>query len=107
MPVVRKVTTSNTITKKSRITKPSIRSVRNPSAAAEMGDTNFGTLDLTKDGLLVTYDSATNKFVLSTPDEALFQSASDEDIEDSFVTQLEDELDFGRVQAGDIDAGSF
>ena len=107
MPVVRKVTTPNTVAKKSKISKPSVRSVRNPSSASEMGDTNFGTLDSTKDGLLVTYDSTTNKFVLSTPDEALFQAASDSDIDDSFVTQLEEELDFGRVQAGDIDAGSF
>ena len=32
-------------------------------------------------------------------------SASDADISDSFVDQLEQELDFGQIQAGDVDGG--
>jgi len=72
-----------------------------------MGDQNFGTLDASKDGLIVTYDSSTDKFVLISPDEALDTSASDSDISDSFVEQLEEELDFGQIQAGDVDGGAF
>jgi len=41
MPVVKKVTVANIIAKKPKVEKPSVRSVRQPSAINEMGDTNF------------------------------------------------------------------
>jgi len=107
MPVVKKVTTANVVAQKKKVSTASVRSFRSPSTIAEMGDQNFGTLDETKDGLIVTYDSTTNKFVLISPDEALDTSASDSDISDSFVDQLEQELDFGQIQAGDVDGGAF
>ena len=107
MPVVKKVTTANVVAQKKKVTKASVRSFRSPSTIAEMGDQNFGTLDASKDGLIVTYDSTSNKFVLISPDEALDTSASDSDISDSFVDQLEEELDFGQIQAGDVDGGAF
>lgn len=107
MPVVRKVTTANTVAKKRRAVKPSVRSVRNPSSASEMGDTNFGTLDATKDGLIVSYDNVTNKFVLITADELLTTSAEDSNIDDTFVTALEGELDLGQIQVDSLDGGGF
>lgn len=107
MPVVKKVTTANVVTQKKKVSEVSIRSFRSPSSIAEMGDQNFGTLDASKDGLIVTYDSSTDKFVLISPDDALDTSASDSDISDSFVDQLEQELDFGQIQAGDVDGGAF
>ena len=107
MPVVKKVTTANVVAQKKKVSEVSIRSFRSPSSIAEMGDQNFGTLDASKDGLIVTYDSSTDKFVLISPDDALDTSASDSDISDSFVDQLEQELDFGQIQAGDVDGGSF
>ena len=107
MPVVKKVTTANVVAQKKKVSTASVRSFRSPSTIAEMGDQNFGTLDASKDGLIVTYDSTSNKFVLISPDEALDTSASDGDISDSFVDQLEQELDFGQIQAGDVDGGSF
>ena len=107
MPVVKKVTTANVVAQKKKVSTASVRSFRSPSTIAEMGDQNFGTLDASKDGLIVTYDSTTNKFVLTSPDEALDTSASDSDISDSFVEQLEQELDFGQIQAGDVDGGAF
>ena len=107
MPVVKKVTTANVVAQKKKVSTASVRSFRSPSTIAEMGDQNFGTLDASKDGLIVTYDSSTDKFVLISPDEALDTSASDSDISDSFVEQLEEELDFGQIQAGDVDGGAF
>ena len=107
MPVVKKVTTANVVAQKKKVSEPSVRSFRSPSTIAEMGDQNFGTLDASKDGLIVTYDSTSNKFILISPDEALDTSASDSDISDSFVDQLEEELDFGQIQAGDVDGGAF
>ena len=107
MPVVKKVTTANVVAQKKKVSEVSVRSFRSPSTIAEMGDQNFGTLDASKDGLIVTYDSTSNKFILISPDEALDTSASDSDISDSFVDQLEQELDFGQIQAGDVDGGAF
>ena len=107
MPVVKKVTTANIVAQKKKVSEVSVRSFRSPSTIAEMGDQNFGTLDASKDGLIVTYDSTSNKFILISPDEALDTSASDADISDSFVEQLEQELDFGQIQAGDVDGGAF
>lgn len=107
MPVVKKVTTANVVAQKKKVSTASVRSFRSPSTIAEMGDQNFGTLDASKDGLIVTYDSTSNKFILISPDEALDTSASDSDISDSFVEQLEEELDFGQIQAGDVDGGAF
>tara|TARA_B100000035_G_scaffold20415_1_gene16231 strand:+ start:589 stop:912 length:324 start_codon:yes stop_codon:yes gene_type:complete len=107
MPVVKKVTTANVVAQKKKVSEVSVRSFRSPSTIAEMGDQNFGTLDASKDGLIVTYDSTSNKFILISPDEALDTSASDSDISDSFVDQLEEELDFGQIQAGDVDGGAF
>ena len=107
MPVVKKVTTANIVAQKKKVSEVSVRSFRSPSTIAEMGDQNFGTLDASKDGLIVTYDSTSNKFVLISPDEALDTSASDSDISDSFVDQKEEELDFGQIQAGDVDGGAF
>ena len=107
MPVVKKVSTVNAVATKRKVSKVNVRSFRSPSQLEEMGDTAFGTLNASKDGLIVTYDSTTNKFVLTDPDESLNVAASDGDISDAFISQLEQELDFGAIQAGDVDAGSF
>lgn len=106
MAVVRKVTTSSSVVKKSRI-KPKVQSFRSPSSILEMGDTSFGTLDASKDGLILTYDGSVDKFVLTNPNVQLEFAAGTGDISDTFVQQLEQELDFGQIQAGDIDAGGF
>ena len=54
MPVVKKVTTANVVAQKKKVSTASVRSFRSPSTIAEMGDQNFGTLDASKDGLIVT-----------------------------------------------------
>ena len=72
-----------------------------------MGDTDFGTLDQSKDGMVVSYDAATDKFILITADDVLSESARDDDIPDDFVEQVEDEIDLGEVQIGSLDGGGF
>lgn len=89
------------------VDKPSVLSTRQPSRLEEMGDANFGTLDATKDGSIVTFDLTTNKFILTTPDQVLATSAEDKDISDTFVTQLETELDLDDIAIGVIDGGAF
>jgi len=88
-------------------TKKSVQSIRSPSILSELGDVNFGTLDATKDGLIVTYDNATDKFVLISPDQLLSISAEDNDIPDDFVTALENEINLGDIEIGNVDGGTF
>jgi len=90
--------------------KISVRSTRQPSSLAEMGDTSFGEISLSdiQDGFLLSYNSETDKFDLISVDDALTISAEDQDISDPFVEQLEKELDLGVIaDVGDIDGGSF
>lgn len=110
MAIIRKASSSpKRISPKSE-EKNSVRSVRQPSTIAEMGDTNFGTTSLSgiQDGFLLSYNSTTDKFDLISADDALTISAEDQDISDPFVTQLEKELNLGSItNVGDIDGGSF
>ena len=51
-----------------------------------MSDTAFGTLDESKDGLIVSFDQVRSKnFVLVTPDTLLDDSVEDNDISDVFI----------------------
>jgi len=107
MAVVKKASSSSNEVKRKVRLKPSVQSVREPSIISEMGDTDFGTLDATKDGLIVSYDSVNDKFILSTADQLLGVSAEDSDIPDDFVTTLEGELNLGQIQVDNLDGGEF
>lgn len=72
-----------------------------------MGDTAFGELNATKDNLLVSYDSKSNKFILMTADELLSVAAEDNDLPDAFVKQVEQELDLGETVIASFDGGTF
>ena len=78
-----------------------------PDNIDELADTDFGTLDASKDGMVVSYDAATDKFILITADDVLIESARDEDIPDDFVEQVENEIDLGDIQIGELDGGGF
>lgn len=106
MAVVRRAQSGASIRKKAEVTQ-SVRSTRQPSRLEEMGDTSFGTLDESKDGLIVSFDQETKNFVLVTPDTLLDRSAEDSDISDTFITQLESEISLGNVAVDNIDGGSF
>jgi len=107
MTVVRKTQSISNITRKKEVKTSTIESIRQPSSIQDMGDTAFGKLDATKDNLLVSYDSGSNKFVLTTPDELLSVAAEDNDLPDAFVTQLEQELDLGEISVTSFDGGTF
>ena len=95
------------IIRKKAITTRKVSSTRQASRVEELTDTNFGTLDETKDGLVIAYDSTTNKFVLVTADSILNTTTDDGSISDTFVTQLESQLDLGAVALTDLDGGTF
>jgi hypothetical protein len=105
MAVVRKAQSAATVTRKTSTTKLSVTSTRSPSQIEEMGDTNFGILDQSKDGYVVSYDSVTDKFI--SPDQVLAASSEDADLPDEFTSQLETELDLGTIQLDSLDGGSF
>ena len=52
----------------------------------------------------MSYDSATDKFVLVTADELLLTSVSDDDLPDDFIDRLEEEL---IIPVTELDAGGF
>lgn len=106
MAVVRRAQSGASIKKKQEVTQ-AVRSTRQPSRFEEMGDTSFGTLDESKDGLIVSFNQETKNFVLVTPDTLLDRSAEDSDISDTFITQLEQEISLGDVAVDNIDGGSF
>ena len=72
-----------------------------------MGDTDFGTLDETKDGLIISFDQETQTFVLVTPDALLDRVVEDNDISDAFIQQIEQEINLGDVSIDVIDGGKF
>lgn len=106
MAVVRRAQSGTSIRKKSTTTN-NVRSTRQPSRLEEMSDTEFGTLDETKDGLIVSFNKATRNFVLVTADDLLNKAVEDDSIDDAFITQLETQIDLADVEVDVIDGGGF
>lgn len=104
--VIRSGSSVTNVTKK-QTTKSSVLNVRQPTTIGDMSDTSFGVLDDTKDGLFVTFNNITKKFELTTADILLERAAEDGDIADSFIRELEDEINLGNIEGGDIDGGGF
>lgn len=97
-------TSSSSIKKKTEDTSTPVPSVVFPKKIRDMNDTSFGTLDSSKDGQLVSYSTANDKFVLITSDDLLIESVADDDLPDEFVDQINDEID---ITISSIDGGSF
>ena len=106
MSVVRKSSSASRVTTKPAGNDISVVSIRNPSRMEEMGDTGFGTLNESKDGMVVSYDNSTDRFILISPDDLLETSVEDNDLPDTFISTLESEIDLGQLQ-GDLDGGGF
>jgi hypothetical protein len=105
-----KVVSSNnspSIVKKKTISEKKVTLTRVATDLQLMGDVNFGELGADKDGLLVSYDAATDKFILVNGDKILLDSISDNDVPDIFVRELEEELRLGQIAVDNLDGGSF
>ena len=72
-----------------------------------MGDTDFPALNSAADGLFITFDSVSEKFKLVDADTILSRAASDGDLPDTFITQVESEIDLGSLAVEDLDGGKF
>lgn len=105
MAVVRKASNRRVVKRAPSSDKATIRTTRDPHSIEELGDTNFGTLDESKDGMVVSYDASTDKFILITADDVFIESASDDDIPDEFIDQVEAEVDLGTIALDDLDGG--
>lgn len=103
------VSSSNpvSIVKKRKISEKKVSLSRVATDLQYMGDVDFGVLGEDKDGLLVSYDSVSDRFILVTPDQVLSESVSDQDLPDSFVRDLETELSLGQIALEKLDGGSF
>jgi len=86
--------------------KYSIKTMRQPTTLADMADTSFGDLDSTKDGYFVQYNNTTKLFDLVSADQLLETAVEDNDLPDTFIEQVEAEIDLGAIDE-DVDGGTF
>jgi len=77
---------------------------RNLRQLSDFGDT---TLGVSKNKHVLRYNNSTGKFDLIPFDTALEKAAEDRDIDDTFVDQLEQQIEVGEVQNFTYDGGSF
>ena len=72
----------------------------------DVSNTNFGTLNGSKDKHLVRYE--TNQYVLASKDSILSSiQVLDGDLPDEFITQIESEIDLDNLSFRGIDGGAF
>jgi hypothetical protein len=107
MPVVRKPSSGRFVKRGPVQETVKVTTTRSSNSIEELGDTNFGTLDDSKDGMIVSYDSKTDKFILITADNVLEESVVDEDLPDVFIDQIEAEVDLGTIALDDLDGGTW
>jgi len=67
-------------------------------------DVNFGDLDSSKDGFIVSYNETSDKLELISADDLLVEAVADNDLPDVFVEQVVEEA---SSLTGSIDGGSF
>jgi len=105
MPVIVQGQTSSVVAKKKPVAISAINATAEARLLAEMGDTEFGTLDATKNNQFVAYNSSTDRFNLQTSSDLLV-AASSADLPNIFVTQLEQQLNLATLVT-DLDGGTF
>ena len=76
-----------------------------PTRIRSLSNTEEGSVF--KDKFFFQYNHSLDRFVLTPADEVLKQSAEDLDIDDPFVSQLEEELNLERLSVIELDGGSF
>ena len=104
--VVQKAANRSTIKTKPQQTK-NVQFTRTATRFEQLTDTTFGDLaERTTNGILV-YDSVSDKFVLIDDDSILSAAASDGDLPDDFIAEVEDEINLGSIAIESLDGGSF
>lgn len=72
-----------------------------------LANLNLGQLNNLKDKHLVKYNANSTTFELFSVNELLDTSTTDNNVSDSFIEQLEREIDTSNVTIENIDGGSF
>ena len=78
-----------------------------PRNFRQLNDFADTTLGVAKNKHVLRYNDTIGRFQLIPFDTALDVSASDRDISDSFVEQLEEEIEVEEVQRFNYDGGNF
>ena len=78
-----------------------------PRNFRQLNDFSDTTLGVAKNKHVLRYNDTLGRFQLIPFDTALDVSAEDADISDSFVEQLEEEIEVTEVQRFNYDGGSF
>lgn len=72
-----------------------------------LANLNLGQLNNLKDKHLVKYNANSTTFELFSVNELLDTSTTDNNVSDSFIEQLEREIDASNVNIENVDGGSF
>lgn len=75
-----------------------------PTRLQDLNDSDFGTLNNSKNKNIVRYNSSTNKFNVVQIDSALGFASS---IPQSFTNIVQDKIDIANIGLSGIDGGSF
>lgn len=77
------------------------------SRVRDLKDTNFSTLNNTKNKNIIKYDFSSGKFVIISSDQWLSISAEDNDIPNDFASVVQQEIDTNNILLKSVDGGSF
>ena len=73
----------------------------------DIPNVNFGVLNNSKNKHLVKYDVSTNQYSLIPMDTVLTNVGQSQEIPQSFIDQVEEEVDAANMDFDGIDGGSF
>jgi hypothetical protein len=77
------------------------------SRIRDLDNANFGILNASKNGQVISYNHSTNSFVLMSADVCLEQTVADNDLPDDFMNTMENEISLDNVKFNGVDGGSF
>lgn len=77
------------------------------SRIRDLDNANFGTLNASKNGHVISYNFSTNSFVLMSADVCLEQTVVDDNLPDDFINTMETEISLDNVKFNGVDGGSF
>ena len=79
-----------------------------PTRFRDITNVNLGVLNGSKDKHLVKYVASSGTYVLASSDIILSSpQVIDNDLPDSFVSEVEDSIDAANLEFGGIDGGAF
>lgn len=73
----------------------------------DLKDTNFSTLDNTKNKNIIKYDFSSRKFVIISSDQWLSISTEDNDVPNDVVSVIQQEVNPNNILLKSVDGGSF